>query len=68
MTGMQSAVIEAHEKNLRRYAWLLATELTQVERDFIHRRIAEERLTLERLISGDVPIPPTPEVVHAVNQ
>jgi hypothetical protein len=45
------AKIEAHEANLKRYARLLATQLTDTERAFIHRRIAEERLALERLYS-----------------
>ena len=43
------AAIEAHRKNLIRYCQLLATDVTELERDFIHRRIAETRRALEQL-------------------
>jgi len=49
MTDMQAAAISAHRANLRRYCSLLTTNLTELEREFIHRRIAETRLQLERL-------------------
>jgi hypothetical protein len=49
MTGMGAALMMAHRDNLRRYCQLLATDLTDVERDLIHRRIAETRLDLDRL-------------------
>jgi hypothetical protein len=41
--------LKAHKSNLDRYARLLATNLTQVERDYIHRRIAEEHSAVARL-------------------
>jgi len=44
-----SAAIDAHRKNLRRYCQLLATDLTDLEREFIHRRIAETERALDRL-------------------
>ncbi|MBV8836008.1 MAG: hypothetical protein JO000_05685 [Alphaproteobacteria bacterium] len=43
---------QAHRANLARYARLLVTELTQLERDYIHRRIREERIALEALEAG----------------
>lgn len=46
---MHAAAISAHRANLERYCRLLATNLTDMERDFIHRRIAETRLQLDRL-------------------
>jgi len=49
MTGMQAALIRAHRANLQRYCGLLATDLTGLERERLHRRIAETRLQLERL-------------------
>lgn len=55
MTGMQAALIDAHEKNLSRYARLLATELTETERRFVHGRIAEERLAVEQLRGSGMP-------------
>ena len=36
-----SAAINAHRQNLIRYCQLLAIDLTEAEREFIHRRIAE---------------------------
>ena len=47
-----SAAMDAHQKNLRRYCQLLATDLTDLEREFIHRRIAETRRALEQLESS----------------
>ena len=41
--------ILAHRRNLERYARLLATQLTDLEREYIHKRIAEEQAELERL-------------------
>lgn len=54
MTGMHAALISAHRANLRRYCTLLATELTESEREYIHRRIAETRLQLDRLEFGKI--------------
>jgi hypothetical protein len=48
MTGTRAA-IDAHRRNLVRYCQLLATDLTELERDFIHRRIAETRRALDQL-------------------
>jgi hypothetical protein len=44
-----TVAIEAHRMNLKRYCQLLATDLTELERDFIHRRIAETRRALDQL-------------------
>jgi hypothetical protein len=38
-----------------RYGRLLATELTDLERQYLHRRIAEEQAELERLARKDDP-------------
>lgn len=35
--------------NIQRYCRLLATQLTDLERAFIHRRLAEDRLAIEAL-------------------
>jgi hypothetical protein len=45
----REARIVAHRSNLNRYCRLLTTTLTDLERDFIHRRITEERKAVERL-------------------
>jgi hypothetical protein len=41
--------ILVHRQNIRRYKFLLATPLTDVERGFITRRIAEEEAEVRRL-------------------
>jgi hypothetical protein len=46
---LRAASIRARRGNIRRYNRLLETELTDLERDFIHRRIAEEKDALRRL-------------------
>jgi hypothetical protein len=38
-----------HRQNIERYCRLLATELTELERQYLHKRIAEEYAQLERL-------------------
>jgi hypothetical protein len=60
MTEMHAALISAHRANLRRYRTLLATELTESEREYIHRRIAETRLQLDRLEFGKIKRSQTP--------
>ena len=49
MIDFRSAKILSHRRNLQRYGRLLATELTELEREYLHRRIAEEHAELERL-------------------
>ncbi len=41
--------LQAHRQNIARYRSLLNTELTEVERAFIDRRIAEEEREVRRL-------------------
>ena len=41
--------ILVHRQNIRRYRFLLATPLTDIERAFITRRIAEEEAEVHRL-------------------
>jgi len=48
MTDLRSAKILSHRRNIQRYARLLATELTDLERQYLHKRIAEEQAELER--------------------
>ena len=49
MPNERAAHIRSHQSNLERYCRLLMTELTDLERQFLHKRIAEERLELDRL-------------------
>jgi hypothetical protein len=45
----RAAKMRTHRLNIQRYGRLLATELTDLERQYLHRRIAEEQAELERL-------------------
>jgi hypothetical protein len=42
-------ILRGHRANLDRYARLLATNLTELERQYIHQRIAEEHAAIARL-------------------
>jgi hypothetical protein len=46
----RNALIRAHQNNINRYCRLLATDLTEVEREYVHKRIVEERQGLEKLL------------------
>ena len=49
MVDFRTAKILGHRRNIERYCRLLATELTDLERQYLHKRIAEEHVQLERL-------------------
>jgi hypothetical protein len=49
MTDFKTAQVRHHRQNIKRYCRLLATELTDLERRYLHKRIAEEHAELERL-------------------
>jgi hypothetical protein len=51
MAGMR-----ARRNNIRRYRRLLQTNLSDVERQYVDRRLAEERTALENLADATVPI------------
>ncbi|UPK35153.1 hypothetical protein IVB18_45480 [Bradyrhizobium sp. 186] len=42
----------AHRNNIQRYRHLLQTSLTEFERQFVERRLNEERSKLEMLVSS----------------
>lgn len=48
ISDLQARKVNAHRANIDRYCKLLATPLTDLERNYIHKRIAEERRALER--------------------
>jgi hypothetical protein len=53
--------VQAHRANIDRYRKLLAGRLTRIEREYIMRRIAEERTELQRLEDGQLDeTPPGP--------
>ena len=49
MTNSNTTKMLFHRRNIQRYGRLLATELTDLERQYIHKRIAEEHAQLESL-------------------
>jgi hypothetical protein len=49
MTELISSIrMQAHRANIERYRRLLAGRLTRIEREYVMRRIAEERSALLR--------------------
>jgi hypothetical protein len=55
MLDQDLARIRAHRNNLSRYRGLLKTKLSDVERQYIERRIAEEQAALAVLAADAVP-------------
>jgi hypothetical protein len=49
MIDFWTAKIQGHRRNIQRYIRLLATELTEFERQYLHNQIAEELAELMRL-------------------
>ena len=49
MIDFYTAQVRRHQQNIDRYCRLLATELTDLERQYLHKRIAEEYAQLEQL-------------------
>ncbi|MBR0985130.1 hypothetical protein [Bradyrhizobium liaoningense] len=50
------ARIRAHRNNIHRYRRLLKTKLSQLERHFIERRLAEETSALDALTAVTFPV------------
>ena len=50
------ALLRTHRNNIGRYHRLLKTELTQFERQFIERRLSEERSAMEKLAASTFPL------------
>jgi hypothetical protein len=58
MTYLDGARIAAHRGNISRYQRLLGTHLTELERDFVCRRLREEQRALAALMTGQIHRPP----------
>ncbi|WFU75049.1 MULTISPECIES: hypothetical protein [unclassified Bradyrhizobium] len=56
MLDQNLARIRAHRNNVHRYRRLLKTRLSDLERQFIERRLSEEGSALEALTSETFPI------------
>ena len=48
MNDLRTAKIKSHRQNIQRYSRLLATNLTDLELQYLHNCIAEEQVELER--------------------
>jgi hypothetical protein len=58
--------MRSHHNNIGRYRKLLTTPLTDLERQFLERRLAEEQSALESLIASTFPLTfkePAPPVI-----
>ena len=50
------ARIRTHRNNIHRYRRLLRTELSDLERDSIDRRMADEQASLDALVAETFPV------------
>ena len=48
--------LRTHRNNIARYRRLLKTNLTDLERQFIERRLSEEQSEFELLSAGNLPL------------
>jgi hypothetical protein len=56
MIDERLARMRTHRNNIQRYRHLLQTRLTELEREFIERRLAEEQSKLENLGASTFPM------------
>jgi hypothetical protein len=52
MIDQQLARLRTHRSNIQRYRNLLKTSLTELERQFVQKRLAEEQSNLESLATS----------------
>ena len=52
MIDQQLARLSTHRSNIQRYRNLLKTSLTELERQFVEKRLTEERSNLESLAAS----------------
>jgi hypothetical protein len=52
MTYLDNVRVTAHRSNISRYLRLLSTHLTELERDFVYRRLREEQSALTALMAA----------------
>jgi len=56
MIDEKFALLRTHRNNIMRYRRLLETKLTECERQFIERRLSEERSAMEKLAASTFPL------------
>jgi division protein CdvB (Snf7/Vps24/ESCRT-III family) len=52
MIDQQLARLRTHRSNIQRYRNLLQTSLTELERQFVEKRLTEEQANLENLVAS----------------
>jgi hypothetical protein len=57
MGDLRAAKVLSHRRNIERYSRLLATGITELEREYLRKQIAEEQAELERWAMQSVPDP-----------
>ena len=57
MRDLRAVKILSHKRNIQRYTGLLATDITELEREYLHKQIAKEQAELERWTMQSVPDP-----------
>jgi hypothetical protein len=56
MINEKLALLRTHRNNISRYRRLLRTQLTECERQFIEKRLSEERSAVENLAASTFPL------------
>ena len=56
MIDEKLALLRTHRNNINRYRRLLKTQLTECERQFIEKRLSEERSAVETLAASTFPL------------
>jgi hypothetical protein len=56
MLDEKITLLRAHRNNIARYRRLLKTKLTEYERQFIERRLSEERSAMEIVAASAFPL------------
>ena len=50
------SLMRTHRNNISRYRRLLKTDLTELERRFLERRLTEEQSALEKIVASTFPL------------
>ena len=56
MTDEKLARLRTHRNNIHRYRRLLRTQLSELERQYLERRLSEEQIAVERLSTTILPL------------
>ena len=56
MLDEQFVRLRTYRNNIARYQGLLKTDLTDLERQFIERRLSEEQSEFDLLTTGNIPV------------